>query len=135
VLDLPEIPARVNVNTAPREVLLALPGLSEPDVDKILEKRPKLSATEAPPDIYQTQAWLLTEGVLNLSTLQSVDQYLGGMSQVYRVQSVGYLEGKGPSVRVEAIIDTNAGRPRIVAWRDLSELGKGWNEPQRNNGR
>jgi hypothetical protein len=27
---------------------------------------------------------------------------------------------------VEAIVDTNMkGRPRIIAWRDLSELGKG----------
>jgi hypothetical protein len=33
------------------------------------------------------------------------------------------LEGKGPTIRVEAVIDTNGGRPRIIAWRDLSELG------------
>jgi len=28
-------------------------------------------------------------------------------------------------VRAEAIIDTNRGRPRIVYWRNLTELGKG----------
>jgi hypothetical protein len=46
---------------------------------------------------------------------------------VYRVQSVGYFDGKGPAARVEAVIDANGGRPRILAWRDLSELGRGWN--------
>ena len=28
--------------------------------------------------------------------------------------------------RLEAVIDTNNGRPRIVYWRDLTELGKGF---------
>ena len=32
----------------------------------------------------------------------------------------------GPMARVEAVIDTNGGKPRIVYWRDLSELGKGF---------
>ncbi len=45
------------------------------------------------------------------------------------MQAVGYFDGKnkGPSIRVEAIVDTNSGRPRILAWRNLTELGKGWN--------
>jgi hypothetical protein len=28
------------------------------------------------------------------------------------------------------VIDTNMGRPRIVYWRDLSELGKGFDLPR-----
>ena len=128
ILDLPEIPARVNVNTAPREVLLAIPGLTEADVEKIIGQRPKLSTEEKTPDIYATQAWLLTESQFSLDTLKGIDRYIGGTSQVYRVQAVGWLEGKGPAVRIEAIIDTNAGRPRIVAWRDMTDLGKGIND-------
>jgi hypothetical protein len=42
------------------------------------------------------------------------------------VQSIGYFAGKGPAVRVEAVIDTNCGRPRIVAYRNMTDLGKGW---------
>ena len=47
-------------------------------------------------------------------------------TQVYRVQVVGYFDGGGPAARVEAVIDTNGGRPRIVYWRDLTELGRGF---------
>jgi len=47
-------------------------------------------------------------------------------SQVYRVQSMGYFDKGGPVARIEAVIDTNAGQPRIVYWRDISELGKGF---------
>lgn len=34
---------RININTAPREVLLTLPGLSESDVDSLISRRPILS--------------------------------------------------------------------------------------------
>ena len=47
-------------------------------------------------------------------------------SQVYRFQSVGTFEGGGPAFRIEAVIDTNAGRPRIVYRRDLTELRQGF---------
>ena len=47
-----------------------------------------------------------------------------GQSQVPRHQSLGYLEDGGPTARVEAVIDANNGRPRILYYRDLTELGK-----------
>ena len=40
-------------------------------------------------------------------------------------RSVGSFDGKGPSFRIEAVIDTNNGRPRILMWRDMTDLGKG----------
>jgi hypothetical protein len=43
------------------------------------------------------------------------------------VQSLGYFDAGGSTARIEAVIDTNGGRPRIIYWRDLTELGKGFN--------
>lgn len=120
-----ELPARVNVNTAPREVLLALPGLTESDVQAIMDYRPSASATEVE-TIYQTPAWLMTEANIRPETLRTLERYITARSQVYRVQAVGHFDGGGPTARVEAIIDINAGRPRIVYYRDLTELGKGF---------
>jgi hypothetical protein len=122
-----EIPARVNVNTASSAVLTALPGLQATDVQTILTGRPDATNGDTFSEIYETPVWLLTEAQLSVQTLQALDQYITTRSQVYRVQAVGYFDGaKGPSIRLEAVIDTNAGRPRILAWRTLSELGKGW---------
>jgi hypothetical protein len=42
------------------------------------------------------------------------------------VQSIGHFDKGGPTARVEAVIDANGRRPRIVYWRDLTELGKGF---------
>ena len=63
---------------------------------------------------------------LPAKTLQTLERYVTARSSVYRVQSVGYFDGGGPTARVEAVIDTNGGNPRIVYWRDLSELNKGF---------
>jgi DNA uptake protein ComE-like DNA-binding protein len=120
-----EIPARINVNTAPREVLLSLPDITEAEVDSIMSARPKLTSAQPAPEIFQTPTWLLTEAKLNASRLRTLEKYITTKSQVYRMQVEGYFEdGTGPRTRIEAVVDTNSGRPRIVLWRDLSELGR-----------
>jgi hypothetical protein len=124
-----DLPSRVNVNTAPRAVLAALPGLNEADVDTIIGTRPDPDASSAPAAIFQTPAWLLTEANLPVRTLRTLERFVTARTQVYRVQVVGHFAEGGPSMRVEAIIDTNRGRPRVVYWRDLSELGRGFALP------
>lgn len=125
-----ELPPRINVNTAPLAVLTTLPGLSESDVQAILGTRPDPSVPEPPDTIYGTTAWLMTEAGLPASKLQTLEKYITARSQVYRVQSVGHFDGGGPTARIEAVIDTNGGRPRIVYWRDLTQFGKGYNLQQ-----
>jgi len=59
-----------------------------------------------------------------VATVKKLDPYITTRSQVYRFQSVGHLEGRGSQARIEAVIDTNMGRPRIVSWRNLTDLGR-----------
>ncbi len=123
-----EIPARINVNTAPRAVLEALPVFrDQPElVQSILDQRPPLDSIDAPDPIYDTLAWLVTDAGVDARTAQSLERYITARSQVYRFQSVGFFRQPGPATRIEAVIDTNQGNPRIVYWRDLSELGPGF---------
>jgi type II secretory pathway component PulK len=112
------VPARINVNTAPKEVLSAIPEITDADVQLILSARSQASFNSTP-------AYLLTDGGLKLDTLRKIEKYVTTRTQVFRVHSVGqFADGKGPMARIEAIIDTNYGRPRIVQWRDWTELGK-----------
>ena len=120
----------ININTASYEVLTALPGLQEGDADKIYAVQPKLLSGEPLGDAYKTPAWLLTEAGLSRQRLQGLEKYVTTRTQVYRVQVIGYFENtadgtRSPSARVEAVIDTNNGRPRLLYWRDLTELGTG----------
>jgi type II secretory pathway component PulK len=128
------IPARVNVNTAPSTVLAALapngtPLLDVSTLQLILGSRPSYSTGDTPDPIFQTPAWLITEANVPVSKMQSLEQYITARSQVFRVQSLGHFDSGGPVARVEAVIDTNAGRPRIIYFRDLTSLGKGFNLP------
>jgi DNA uptake protein ComE-like DNA-binding protein len=120
-----EIPARININTAPREVLAAIDGLTEADVQNIIALRPKWGLSEAPSPEFQSPVWLASQGGLSLQTLKSLEKIVTTKSQVFHIQVVGqFQKGNGPTSRVEAIVDQNFGRPRIVYYRDLSELGR-----------
>lgn len=120
-----ELPGRINVNTAPEVVLRTLAGLQESDIQNILTERPNPSAGQEIDPIYQTPAWLLTEANLSPQTLRTLERYITARTQVYRVQVIGHFDGGGPTARVEAVLDTNNGRPRLLYWRDLTELGRG----------
>jgi hypothetical protein len=123
--DDPEIPARINPLTAPREVLLCVDGLSEANVESIIANRPKWDSSDAPSAEFQSLGWLAAQAGLSVSTLKNLEKVLTTRSTVFHMQVIGQFEnGQGPTARVEAIVDANYGRPRIVFYRDWSELGR-----------
>jgi hypothetical protein len=91
-----------------------------------LSQRPDPSSSSAPDPIYQTPGWLISKASLSPTLVKELEQYITTRSQIYRLQSIGYFDGPGPTSRIEAVIDVNKGRPRILYWRDISELGKGF---------
>jgi type II secretory pathway component PulK len=122
----PVISPRLNVNTAPMAALAALPGLTDTDVQAIQSVRPAPGSPDWADPTYQTPAWLLTEAKLTPAKLTALEKYVTAQTQVYRIQALGYFGQGGPIARVEAVVDTNLGKPRIIYWRDLSELQKGF---------
>lgn len=137
-----ELTPRLNVNTAPKQVLMSLVGitgggelssdsaaLTETDIDNIIANRDGQDPA-APATL--TGAWLMTAGGMNPDTFKKIEKYVTGRSMVFRVQAVGYVGpgGKpGPTARVEAVIDTNQGAPRVLYYRDLSGLSAGFDLP------
>jgi len=121
-----EIPARININTCPADVLTAL-GINESDTEKLMQLRPTPDMDPTLIPYYKTPAWLITEAGLSPTTVSKYSKFITTYSQVYRFQVVGYFEFRGPQVRLEVVVDANNGRPRILYWRDLTDLGKGYN--------
>jgi hypothetical protein len=101
-----------------------LATLGASDISTIMNTRPALGSSSTPDPIFNTPAWLYTEANLDPAVLKLMEPYITSRTQVYRVQSVGHFDEGGPTARVEAVIDTNQGRPRIVYYRPLTELGK-----------
>ena len=126
-----DLTPRININTASTTVLNALQAvfnISDTDFQSITGKRPAPTDASIDP-IFKTPVWLLTEANVTMKTIKQLDPFITTRSQVYRFQSVGYSDKGGPVSRIDAIVDANQGRPRIVFWRDLSELGKGFDIP------
>jgi type II secretory pathway component PulK len=117
-----EMTPRVNVYTAPREVLACLPGLADTDVEAIVSNRP--TDTTDP-----SAAWLVTAANLDPAKFKNIEKYVCGRSGAYRVQSVGYFaQTGGPVARAEAVIEVVQNMPRIVYFRDLTDLGRGFDD-------
>ena len=121
---MPTIPGRININQAPRTVLLGIPGLEPETVDEIISVRFAEVTDEQPERRHET--WLLSEGIVDLEQMKEMMPFVTGGGRVYRAQIVGYFDEGGPSFRVETVIDATSGDPRVVFWRDISHLGRGY---------
>ena len=79
---------------------------------------------------HTTTAWLYAESLVDLPGMVNLDPYITSHGDVYRVQVLGFFDGGGPVTRIEATIDSTELPPRVVAQRDLTELGRGYSRQQ-----
>jgi hypothetical protein len=130
------IHGRINVNQAPFEVLMGVPNMSEVLARQIVAAQSLGAASSASGSSQSpraTTAWLIVEGLVSLTgtpTMAQLDPYLTSHGAVYRAQSIGYFDEGGPCVRLEAVIDGSIDPPRILNFRDLSDLGRGFSRQQ-----
>jgi hypothetical protein len=125
---------RVNINVASRTVLAAVlradPTLSadtskvEEMVDQIVSLRPQDPSQLD--DEYKYETWLYTKMVVELDQMKKLMPYVCAQGCVYRTRAVGYFDRGGPAARIEVVIDATNSPPRILFWRDMTHLGRGY---------
>ena len=121
----PTIPGRININQAPRSILMGIPGISEEIVDRIVQERIPDPAEDVS-KLQPTEAWLLKNLIVDLDEFRQMLPFICVGGDVFRAQVVGYFEDGAASSRVEVVIDRTTTTPRIRLWRDLSHLGRGY---------
>lgn len=124
VSQAPIIPGRININQAPKTVLAGIPGMNETILTELLNRREFEAPDELPNRRFET--WLLAEGIVSLQEMQLLMPFMTAGGDVYRTQVVGYYEGGGASARTEVVFDATDTDPRVLFWRDLSHLGRGF---------
>jgi hypothetical protein len=124
VVDARVIPGRINVNLAPRAVLLGVPGMEGTLVERIVATRRRATASDDPRRRHA--AWLLTEGLVDLAQMKALLPYLTAGGDVFRAQVIGYLDEGGAASRVELVVDATSRPPRRVYWKDLRLFGHGY---------
>jgi type II secretory pathway component PulK len=120
----PTVPGRININLASPTVLMTIPNLDAQTVERILNTR-----TTDPSQLSsdrQYAAWLYVDGLVDLNTMKQIMPYITSSGRVFRAQIAGFYDRPGPTCRIEAVVDATSQIPRLLFWRDLSHLGRGF---------
>lgn len=125
VSDAPMIPGRININQAPPEILAGIPGMTEEILQGILDSR-QLAQDVGISANRDHETWLVTESIVSLDQMRALLPFITAGGDVFRSQIIGYFQGGGASTRVELVFDATDVEPRILFWRDLSHLGRGF---------
>lgn len=115
VTDDEVLPGKINVNTAPEEVLLCLPGLEQTDVDRLIKKR---SRTDTDLD-----SVLWVTDVLDQQKAEAIGSYITAGSFQYSADIVAVSDDGRAYCRYYVVIDTAEGRPEVIYKQCLSQLG------------
>jgi DNA uptake protein ComE-like DNA-binding protein len=120
------IPGRININQAPRTVLLCIPGMTTDLADQIISNRqPDPASPSAKPD--QTcPAWPLIEGIIPLTTMKTMLPYITAGGSVYKAQIIGHFDKGNPVARLEVLLDATQHPTRVVFWKDMSHMSGGF---------
>jgi len=118
----PFFQGRINVSTAPREVLATIEGISPAEVDAMVAARKELRSEDK-----STPAWLLTQGVLDENKFRQILPRITTKASVYRVESVGYADHIGVISRIMMVIQMRGPIPQVLYYRNLDSLGVAYN--------
>jgi DNA uptake protein ComE-like DNA-binding protein len=105
----------INVNTAPEQVLMCLPGLTQADADSLVSARTGGAATIGSTD------WVTT--TLGQSKAQAIAGYITAVSYQYSADIVA-VSGDGRAYkRVRIVVDARQQPAKIVYRKELTGLG------------
>ncbi|MFQ5429015.1 MAG: hypothetical protein ACE5E1_01790 [Phycisphaerae bacterium] len=113
-----QLRGRINVSTAPREVLAMIDELTEQELDALVETRKELPSAEK-----STPAWLLTKGIVGKEKFYRILPKITTKSSRYRIESVGYADHVGVISRIMMVIEMRGPIPQVLYYRNLDRLG------------
>lgn len=114
----PFLPGRVNIELAPREVLIGIPGMDVVMVDRILSSR-TLSADGS--HSHAHPAWLLEQGIVDLAMMSRLLPRITTGGDVWSGEIAAWHQEYSLVVRDEFIIDAAGKTGRQLYCKDLRD--------------
>ena len=108
------LPGLINVNTAPKAVLLCLPGLEESDVEALLSRRNSDKGLDS-------IAWVAE--VLEREKAVAVGSYITTRSFQYSADIVSVAGNGRAYKRCKTVFDMSQETPKIVYWKSMTHFG------------
>jgi len=113
----PTAVAKINVNTAPSQVLLTIPNIEQSDVDAITTHRQNNPDPTDPSDI----SWLLD--VIPKNKLLIIGDFITGVSYCYSADILACSHDGRAFTRTRIVVDASSGTAQIIYRRDMSAFG------------
>ena len=110
--DETDLPGLININRAPWEVLVCLPGLEESDVELLINNRPQDE---------EGIAWVVD--VLEREKAVAIGALVTGQSSQYSADIVSVNQNGRAFQRAQIVIDPAASLTKIIYWKSISHLG------------
>lgn len=112
---------KVNINTATKPVLMALPEFLEEDADAIISYRDEILAGQDTTQIANI-SWLL-DCQIDVAKLVAAGPYITGASTVFSADIVTVAGDGRAFKRMKVVVDTSTGTPQIIYRKDLTDYG------------
>jgi hypothetical protein len=104
----------ININTTPRDVLLCMPGIGDPEADAMIQRRSSRTADEG-------IAWVVQ--ALQQDKAVLIGSLITSKSYQFSADIVS-VSGDGRAFRrCRIVVDARQSPPRVVYRRDLTSLG------------
>ena len=116
---------RINPVSAPREVLLTIPGFGDGQVNSIVQTRHRILANASAMDRFHSIAWLVTEAGLSFEHLQKAAPYLTAGGDRFRGFALGRLDGSSNQSVLSFVLDATEKTPvtlRTRTWRSIPRV-------------
>jgi len=114
----PDVMGLINVNTAPALVLRCISGLTEEQIEGIVDTRDSLDS-----ESLSTTAWLVEEEVLDLETYVRIASQITARGQQFTIDALGYADHLGMVTRLQVVVDMVGPIAQTIYYRDLTKLG------------
>lgn len=106
--DSNQLVGRININLAPREVLMTIPGITR-DLARVIVRRRRTPSNTANYGI----GWLHQSGLLDFKTLRRIAPYITSQGDVFSGVSVGKVAGVRQIAVANFLIDATHPRPIV----------------------
>lgn len=109
------IRGRVNLNLAPRVVLMSVPGIDETLADQIISNR------EAQKNGAKTCFWLLETGLVNMETMRQIEPWVTNRGEVCRFLCGGWSDSRSAPLVFDVTVDATSGNAKQIRCKRILE--------------
>lgn len=119
---------QIDINSAPLEVLMSIPGMTPSVAEKLVQARGSVGADGGTDgeDASRTIAWPVARGVASLVSLRQWYPWITVGGDCYSGQSIGYRDSRSPIFRTTFVVDARSGVAKVARFQHWHGWGGGF---------